>query len=224
MPDYFTHAICADVIYKKLESKYKNMILSKDLYFLGAQGGDVFFTYNMKPSKANLGRIMHKMSPVALFEKLAEGNLSYLAGFATHYALDACLHPEIYSYERTSRSPFAHVKFEDDLGLFVSRKEGARRQIAPKEKVLACTYSVYDSVKRIEDDVTVTGIERCLKRHFSYSKFKYRLKKQNYKCRYDFSILSESVDESINFGIKCVKCALDKDIDPEVFSRSFLQR
>ncbi|MDE6613791.1 MAG: zinc dependent phospholipase C family protein [Clostridia bacterium] len=224
MPDYFSHGVCAEIIYEKLESKYRSKITSKTLFLLGAQGGDVFFAYNVKPTKTNLGRTMHAMNAVDLFEKLIHGNPSFASGFATHYALDCTLHPEIYAYERTKRSPLSHIKFENDLGLFISRKYGLRRQIIPREKVLACTYAVYDTAKFIEPSITVTGVERCLKRHFTYTRFLYRRKKQNYKCAYDFKKLSDSVDDAVELGVLAVKCVLDGRIDPDVFGRSFLQK
>ena len=224
MPDYFSHGVCAEIIYEKLNSKYKNLIKNKTLYLLGAQGGDVFFAYNIKPTKSNLGRSMHNMDAASLFEKLLGGSPSYVAGFATHYALDCTLHPAIYAYESTKKSPLAHHNFEKDLGLFISRKYGLRRQIIPREKLLACTFAVYDTVKRAEPLVTVTGIERCLKRHFSISKLLYRGKKQDYKCKYDFNTLTDEIDEGVNLGVKAVKCVLDGNADPEIFNKRFLQK
>lgn len=224
MPDYFSHGVAAEIIYEKLDNSYKRKITSKTLYLLGAQGGDVFFAYNIKPTKSNLGRSLHKRNAFYLFSQLAKGNPSYAAGFAAHYALDCTLHPYIYAYESTKRSPFTHVKFENDLGLFISRKYGLRRKILPREKVLACTFAVYDTVKKIEPLITVTGVERCLKRHFSYTRFLYRTKRQNYKCRYDFEKLNSPVEEAVDLGVAAVKCVLDGNIDGDVFGLSFLQR
>ena len=224
MPDYFSHGVCAEIIYEKLESKYRSKITSKTLYLLGAQGGDVFFAYNIKPTKTNLGRSMHAANALDLFEKLTRGNPSYCAGFATHYALDCTLHPEIYAYEKTQRSPLAHMRFENDLGLFISRKYNLRRQIIPREKVLACTYAVYDSVKLIEPHITVTGVERCLKRHFTYTRFLYRTKRTDFKCSYDFKSLSQDIEDAVDLGLLAVKCALDKRVDPDVFGKDFLQK
>ena len=223
MPDYFSHGVAAEVIYEKLEGNYRKLITNKTLYLLGAQGGDIFFAYSIKPTKSNLGRSLHREGAVNLFVHLIEGSPSYAAGFATHYALDSALHPVIYGYESTKRSPLTHSKFESDLGLFISRKYGLRRTILPREKVLASTYGVYDSIKHIQPLVTVTGVERCLKRHFSYSKFIYRTKKVEYRCAYDFTRLSPRVDDAISFGVDCVKCVLDKRIDPDIFGKQFLQ-
>ena len=219
MPDYFSHGICAEVILEKLNSEQKKRI-SKSLYFVGAQGGDIFFAYKLKP-KNNLGRELHAKNAAYLFEQLIKGNISYAAGYATHYALDSSLHPIVYGYEKTRHSPLAHNSFESDLGLYISRKFKIRRQILPKETVLACTSPVYDSMKRIEPLITITGVERCLKRHFAWTRYSYGVKRQEYKCKYDFSMLDEKIDEAIELGVKAVECVLNGDIDPEIFSTDF---
>lgn len=224
MPDYFSHCIAAELIYEKLNSEYKAKITSKTLYMLGAQGGDVFFAYNAKPTSKNLGRVIHGKNAVYLFEQLIKGNLSYAAGFATHYAMDCTLHPAIYAYESTKRSPLAHQSFESDLGLFLSRKYGLRRQIIPEEKLLACTGSVYDSMKRIEPLITLTGVERCLKRHFAYTKFLFKTKRQDYKCGYDFNILNPEIEDALSLGTAAVKCVLNLTVDTQIFSKEFLQK
>lgn len=224
MPDYFSHGVAAEIIYEKLDTELKRKITSKTLYLLGAQGGDVFFAYNIKPTKSNLGRSLHKRNAYYLFCQLAKGNTSYAAGFATHYALDCKLHPYIYAYEKTKRSPLTHVKFESDLGLYISRKYSLRRGIIPREKLLACTFAVYDSIKNIEPLVTVTGVERCLKRHFSYTRFLYRTKKQDYKCGYDFARLSSAVEEAVAFGATAVESVLSSAPSEEIFRLSFLQK
>lgn len=222
MPDYFSHGIAAEVIYEKLNSEDKKQI-NKALYLVGAQGGDIFFAYKLQP-RNNLGRDLHRKNPAYLFEQLIKGNLSYAAGFATHFALDATLHPHVYEYERGKRSPFAHNSFESDLGLYISRKFKMRRQILPRENVLACTSPVYDSMKRVEPLITITGVERCLKRHFTWTRYSYGVKRQDYKCSYDFSMLDEEIDEAIELGVKAVECVLNKDIDPEIFNGDFLNK
>ncbi|MBD5632112.1 MAG: hypothetical protein HDP34_02640 [Clostridia bacterium] len=224
MPDYFSHSIAAEKIYERLDSGNKEKIESKTLYMLGAQGADVFFAYSAKLTKNNLGRSLHRWSAEALFEKLNECNPSYVAGFATHYALDSTLHPAVYAYESGKRSPFAHQRFESDLGLYISKFYHIRRTILPREKVLACTSPVYDSIKLLEPSVTVTGVERCLKRHFNYTRYLFNTKKQTYKCDFDFSSLAGSVEEAVELGVSCVKSVLSHDIDGAIFSKEFLQR
>lgn len=222
MPDYFSHGIAAEVIYEKLNSEYKKQI-NKPLYLVGAQGGDIFFAYKLKP-RNNLGRELHRKNAVYIFEQLALGNLSYCAGFATHFALDSVLHPLVYDYEKGKRSPLAHNSFESDLGLYISRKFQMRRQILPKEIVLSCTSAVYDSMKRIEPLITITGVERCLKRHFAWTRYSYGVKRQEYKCGYDFTMLNEKIDDAIELGVKAVECVFEKDIKPEIFDSDFLAK
>ena len=224
MPDYFTHGIAAELIYEKLENKYRNILSPKPLYLLGAEGGDVFFAYDVKPTKTNLGRVLHTKNPIYLFEKLSQGNLTYAAGFATHYALDCTLHPYVYAYESTKKSPLSHSGFESDLGLYMSKKYARRRSIVPLEQILACTSPVYDSVKRIEPFITMTGTERCLKRYFAYTRFLFRTKRQEFKCDYDFTNLDSDIEAGIELGLAAVKCVLDGKIDPDIFGKQFLQK
>lgn len=223
MPDYFSHLIIAEKIYERLDGAHRQMILSNNLYLLGAQGGDVFFAYNYKFSKTNLGRALHNLEAKGLFEKLIDGNPSYAAGYATHYALDCTLHPAVYAYEGAHSSPFAHQKFESDLGLYISKLYGIRRRILPRDAVLSCTGPVYDSIKLLDPLITVTGVERCLKRHFNYTRYLFRSKKQNYKCNFDYNALGGAVADAIELGVKAIACVLDKNIDETVFGKRFLQ-
>ena len=223
MPDYFSHLIIAEKVLERLDGKYKKQITSTNLYYIGSQGGDVFFAYNYKFSKTNLGRALHKLSAEEVFSKLVSGNPSYAAGYATHYALDATLHPAVYAYEAAHSNPLAHQKMESDLGLYISKFYGIRRRILPRESVVSCTSAIYDSIKLIEPAVTVTGVERCLKRHFNYTRYLFKTKKQAYKCGFDFASLAGAVEDAIDLGVKAVQCVLDKNIDSAIFEKAFLQ-
>lgn len=224
MPDYFSHAICAQKIYDKCDKSVKSAIDNYNLFLLGAQGGDVFFTYKLHFRKSNLGRRLHVIDPFTLFEALAAENKSYAAGFATHYALDCTLHPAIYAYEKNSKSPLSHMRFEADLGLFISRKYMIQRRIMPRERVVSSTFAIYDSIVKIEPEITVTGVERCLKRHFSYTRALVKNKKQVYACDYDFHSLSGAVDDAVSFGVDCVSSVISGKLSENMFSRSFLQQ
>lgn len=223
MPDYFTHVICADEILERLDRAHRKRITDRPLYLLGAQGGDVFFAYNMKFSKTNLGRWLHAQPALELFEKLDGADPSYVAGFATHYVLDCTLHPAIYAFESVHRSPFSHINFENDLGLYVSRKFATPRRILPRETVEGATFTVYDCIRRVNGDITLTGVERCLKRHFSYTRLVYKNKRQTYKYDYNYSSLAPAVDEAVGLGVRAVGCVLDNNLDPDIFSKQFLQ-
>ena len=224
MPDYFTHVIAAEKIYERLSISDKSKIKSKALYTLGSQGPDVFFAYNYKFSKTNLGRDLHNRRAEEIFCELVRGNPSYAAGFATHYALDATLHPYVYAYENAHKHPLSHQRFENDLGLYMSKLFRLRRTILPREHVVACTGAVYDSIKLVAPEVTVTGVERCLKRHFNYTRYLYKTKKQTYKCDYDFSHLSAAIEQALELGVQCVKSVLSGDIDGAIFNKEFLQK
>lgn len=223
MPDYFTHAITAHRIYDRLERRHKDAIKNADLYLLGAQGGDVFFTYKLT-YRGNMGRALHVMDNVQLFSNLAKKSTSYAAGFAAHYALDCTLHPVIYAFERLSRAPFSHIRFEGDIGLFVSRKYGIPRRIMPPERILRCSFSVYDSIRTAVPEVTLCGIERCLKRHFAYTRAAFLSKKSYYVFGYDYSSLWGAVEDGISFGVDCVSSLIEGNIDERLFGKSFLER
>jgi hypothetical protein len=191
---------------------------------LGSQGGDVFFTYRLTPRKTNLGRSLHALPASQLFEMIIDANPSYIAGFASHYALDSTLHPAVYAYVGNKKAPFVHLNFESDLGLYISRKYNTPRKILPKESVIGATFPVYDAISRIEDNITVTGIERCLKRHFSYTRILYKNKRQTYKYDYNFSSLSGTIDDSVEFGTRAVCAILDGTIPQDIFNKSFLEK
>lgn len=224
MPDYFSHLICAEKIYERLDGETKSKINNYTLYLLGAQGGDIFFAYNMKFSKTNIGRCLHTMNVQEIFSALADKNASYAAGFATHYALDSTLHPAVYAYEDSRRSPFAHQQMESDLGLYISKFYRIRRKILPLESILSCTYTIYDSIKPLFPTITVTGVERCLKRHFNYTRYLYKTKRQSYKCNFDFPSLAGAVEDAVETGEKAVKCVLLNHIEGSIFEKSFLER
>ena len=224
MPDYFSHAVCAKIIYENCNKDIKKVIDDHTLYMLGAQGGDVFFAYKLSLKMANLGRRLHSMPAEELFEILKDGNLSYAAGFATHYALDCTLHPAIYAYENSTKVPLAHMRFENDLGLYISRKFAIPRNILPRERVMSATFALYDCIVKVEPEVTVTGVERCLKRHFSYTRALLKPKRQEYSVDYDFTSLSGAVDDAVSLASDRIKAVLSGNVSGGLFSRSFLER
>jgi hypothetical protein len=224
MPDYFSHYIIAEKIYERLEKSYKSKIDNRTLYLLGAQGGDLLFFYKLTTGYNNFGKKVHRIKTSEIFEKLKEASPAYLAGFATHYALDSTLHPAVFAYTDNMKAPLAHISFEDDLGLYISRMYEEPRRLLDKDEVMSCTSPIYDGLKKLDDSLTLSGVERCLKRYYCFMKYTYKHKRQKYKFEYDFPTLNHSIEESIDLGVKAVKCALDGDIDAEVFGKSFLER
>lgn len=224
MPDYFSHAVFAQKVLEKCTKDVKTLIDNNTAYMLGAQGGDIFFAYKLNFKKTNLGRRLHRIDAVELFEELIKGNFSYAAGFATHYALDCTLHPFVYAYESGKKSPLTHMRFEKDLGLYLSRKFAIPRNILPRERILSQTFILYDSINAIEPKITVTGIERCLKRHFTYTRTLLKTKKQEFICDYDYRTLSSEVDNALSLASSCIPSLKNGIVAPELFSRSFLER
>jgi hypothetical protein len=159
-----------------------------------------------------------------VFEKLKDASPAYLAGFATHYALDSTLHPAVYAYTENMKAPLAHISFENDIGLYVSRKYEEPRRLLNKNEVMKCTSPIYDALKKLDGSLTLTGVERCLKRYYAFLKYTFKHKRQRYKFDYDFPTLDHLIDEGVEFGVEAVKCALDGEFDNEVFDRSFLER
>ena len=223
MPDYFTHSIMADVIFERLQKDVRDRISERKLYALGAQGGDVFFMYNASRAN-NLGRRMHAMDAKEVFAALKEGNLSYAAGWATHYALDCTVHPFVYAYEETHKGAFLNQRYERDFGLYVSRRCNMRRMILPRERVLDCTFAACDSVKRLLPYINAAGTASCLKRHFAYTLRQFKSKKQQFELDCDYSETYKAFERGLELGVKCVESALDKNIDGEIFNKSFLQK
>lgn len=222
MPDYFSHRIFAERVYERLGGDTRKKIDSETLYLVGAQGGDAFFMYNLTLSDKNIGRKLHRMDAAQLFSCLCLGNFSYAAGFATHYALDSTLHPTVYAFVDGHKGLFVHQKFEEDLGLFISRYYGERRLILPRERLLACTGTVYDSVRSIEPSITMTGVERSLKRFFTYSRKLYNKKRSTYRYDYDYSSLADKLGEATDVAVSAIECVKERQIDPGLFSKEFL--
>ena len=52
----------------------------------------------------------------------------------------------------------------------------------------------------------------------------YMRKRQTYSFDYDYSSLSDAIEDGLERGAAAVRCVLDGNIDPNVFAKSFLQR
>ena len=94
----------------------------------------------------------------------------------------------------------------------------------PRERVTGATFALYDCIVKVEPEVTVTGVERCLKRHFSYTRALLKSKKQEFSINYDYRSLSGAVDDAISLGVECVKSVVEGKVPVELFSKSFLEK
>ena len=79
-------------------------------------------------------------------------------------------------------------------------------------------------VKKIENSITVSGIERCLKRHFYTTELLFKSRRINYRYDFDYKKLSPLLDNAINFAENAVLCVLNKKIDENIFEKNFLNK
>lgn len=115
MPAIITHSFFAEDTLRNIKDRIlKNEISSRiDLFYLGAQGPDIFFYYKAKPwikydGVEKLGTIMHENLVDTFFKNSFDyldglrGStgfydlLTYLAGYLCHYSLDRKTHPLIH--------------------------------------------------------------------------------------------------------------------------------
>ncbi|HEY8364650.1 MAG TPA: zinc dependent phospholipase C family protein [Haloplasmataceae bacterium] len=111
MPDIVTHTTFALDVLKNLKHDKLKLILNKHrkIYYLGAQGPDVFFFYKMlslikDKNYYKFGNYMHNnkvkhfilTSIGYLKENYYDELLSYVCGFICHHALDSYAHPYVY--------------------------------------------------------------------------------------------------------------------------------
>ncbi len=224
MPDYFTHLIIAEKIYDRLPNSVRSRIVPHERYLLGSQGGDLFFFYKATPTSANIGRKLHLMSAENVFSALLKGDFTYCAGYATHYALDCTLHPDVYAYSEARYGIITHQSFEEDLGLFASRRYNLMRQILTLEDMLECVYPVYTSMRLVEPNLSLSGVERCIKRFFTYTKHLYDRKKNIFRNDFPYSSLYLKLEQAISLGVKAIISLSEGKVDKTVFSKSFLER
>lgn len=106
MPAQYTHQIIAEELLPLLPENVRASVTDLPAYYLGAQGGDVFYFLRLvTPKGDNLGKYLHNREVYRTFceflraAKGKNGNpvaLSYAAGYVTHYAADTVFHPYVY--------------------------------------------------------------------------------------------------------------------------------
>lgn len=133
MSDVYNHYFCALDVISNLPHSIKNSI-DKDAFFLGAQGSDIFFYYNLFFWRKTIpyGGIIHKNKINDFFYnfieyinkqrdvKMIETLYSYLLGYICHHALDQITHPFIIYHsgiydkedDSTIHYKYLHKKYE----------------------------------------------------------------------------------------------------------------
>ncbi len=199
MPDYFTHDMIADKILASLSEGDRAKITDVTMFKLGSQGGDMFFFYDI--FHGNMGSALHKASLEDTYAVLFELEPSYAAGYAAHRAMDDTVHPEIYANQDTARGHFKHIKFEADLGLYVSRKFGMERTTLTKKELYAKREKIEKVAETFERMLGKKHSRRKIRRDIwgflMYMRVFKRYRKKKYRCRYDFSLMDAKVDEGL---------------------------
>lgn len=135
MPAQYTHQILAERILGALPENVREKIIDQTAYFIGAQGGDVFYFLRVFDGKTeNLGKYMHNEEISSFFNSLcaraSEGGtaLSYALGYVTHYAVDIVFHPYVYGQteffigQHPSRRVRWHAYIESDIDSYFVQK------------------------------------------------------------------------------------------------------
>ncbi|MCD8205321.1 MAG: zinc dependent phospholipase C family protein [Clostridia bacterium] len=221
MPDYFAHRIFAENVYDILPEETKKKIVSKERYLLGAQGCDIFFFYRLVVGKKNMGCIMHETDAKELFSKLKEGDMSYLLGFCTHYALDSVFHPIVYKYAGTSHR--RHVAYERDIGTFISKKFGKDKTIFTKKQNTDETASLQKSIRSVIPKVTKRRMKRTLTFFYWYTRNLYRRRRTAYDCDANLTAFEGLLTEATEFAVTLIIPLAEGEFIEKNFSKRFLE-
>lgn len=136
MPNYITHALCANDALQSLKAEKLKSTIQKypQVYALGSSGPDFLFYYRTLPwsdqsnnkEVHNIGNLVHserinefyKEAVLNVLNELDEEKkaikLSYIAGHLMHYALDTNAHPFVFfhSGEMKGKTKYWHYRLE----------------------------------------------------------------------------------------------------------------
>lgn len=153
MPSSITHALIARTAQARLPEEIGALIsASPEMYFLGAQGADMFF-FAAKANKqeGNLGKFLHRNAVYELFSAFVaaintlsgaarERAAAYCLGYVTHYCADVAFHPFVYRYlEQNGKAKRVHQRLENDWDVYFARKiEGREAEDYPFPDLKQC--------------------------------------------------------------------------------------
>lgn len=193
MPSSYTHQIIAEEIAGSLPENVKSRIPFAPEYFLGAQGGDVFYFYNIAGGQKNIGKYFHRRNTYGIFSSFLESArtdgahaVSYAAGYITHYAADTVFHPYVYwlckrQKETTGRKrDNFHGISESDLDTYFVQKYKRMPvneyglPLRTEDLALAEIYPLLSRAVACgsgEKALQERGLRRAVKRFFSFQNF-----------------------------------------------------
>lgn len=136
MPNYITHALCANDILQELKHESLKIVIEKNpqVYAMGSSGPDFLFYYRTFPwldqsqnkEVHNIGQVVHVEKVNEFYrnfvnyileekdQEVKEIEIAYLAGHLMHYALDTSAHPFVFfhSGEMKGASKYWHYRLE----------------------------------------------------------------------------------------------------------------
>ena len=190
MPAQYTHQLLAERIFGDLPAAVRAEITDRAAYFIGAQGGDVFYFLRVPDGKAkNLGKYMHREDVYGFFSALcrrAKGGaaLSYALGYVAHYAADVVFHPFVYAVcgqmakEDALRRVRLHAYVESDLDSYFVQKyagvpvNGYAYPVAKREPDARALYELIRGAcrDRGRKDFSFRAFRRALSRFYLFER------------------------------------------------------
>ncbi len=185
MPAASTHFIFGKELANLLDEK-KIPIKNKNIFYLGAQGPDLFFYHKggfAKDSMSSFGSIMHikKIYEVISFMHSYSANdddlKSYFYGYLCHYALDSTMHPFIEYFALKvldeNDNNIAHRQVESCIDAIMLERTGSEYDVYKHLRIskedslkLAAMYSeMFSEILgiEIEEKKIVSAIDDCPK-------------------------------------------------------------
>ncbi len=189
MPSSYTHQLIAERVAEELPENVKSRLSFMPEYFLGAQGGDIFYFYNMAGREKNVGKYFHRRNIYGVFSSFlqsasacAPAALCYMAGYITHYAADTVFHPYVYWLARTQKQKTGrkkdniHARSESDFDSYFVQKI---RRMKVNEYEYPVRYGDLDfgalfpvlKAACAERELTEKGLRRAVRRFFRMQEF-----------------------------------------------------
>lgn len=135
MPAATTHDIFANAVYRLYSPSTRQEIPFNALYHLGAQGPDfLFFSSTSFGALNQLGHRLHneKIQETLRFflsyQQLEPHLKSYVAGFISHYVLNAFSHPFINAKAKEINHKNGHIEIESQIDTWSLAQQGFKIQ------------------------------------------------------------------------------------------------
>lgn len=198
MPSSITHRLIAEESAERLPEVQELVRRYSDYYFLGAQGGDVYFFYRFLHKKEqNFGQFLHRHRVYDVFSYFARELSSpalqgeargrvraYVYGFISHYCADTTFHPFIYNYlEENGDGKFIHQQIEADWDVYFLRthrgEENERYDFPFSPKKIVREKTLFRLIAGLaqalgREKVTRKKFNAAIKRFYFYLRFFHR--------------------------------------------------